>query len=153
MTISVSTLKERKEIPSVVDMVVDWLKATTSVTNVCGQRISSTLPRDDDDITYPWLTVQRVIGITMTPEAPLDRARLQFNAWGGVNANGSPNWAPADALIRALEMEIRTQLQVHIPGKGYLRGFQGLEGIQQLQDPDTDGSRFWMDAIVVAVPE
>lgn len=83
----------------------------------------------------------------------MDRVRLQFSAWGGVKSNGAPNWSPADALIRALELEIRTTLQVAVPGKGYLRGFQHLEGIQQLIDPDTNGARFWMDAIVVAVPE
>ncbi len=148
-----SLLAERQEIPSVVDMAVDWLKATTEVSSLCGGRISSTLPVDDDDKIYPWLTVSRVIGITMTPEAAMDRARLQFNAWGGVKSNGAPDWAPADALIRALELEVRTTLNVTIPGKGFLRGIQGLEGIMQLTDPDTNGSRFWMDAIVVAVPE
>lgn len=148
-----NTLAERTAIPSVVDMTVDWLKSLSEITSICGQRISSTLPVDEDDITYPWLTVQRVIGITMTPEAALDRARLQFNAWGGVKANGAPDWAPADNLIRAVELEIRTTLHVHVPGKGYLRGIQGLEGIQQLQDPDTNGARFWMDAIVVGAPE
>jgi hypothetical protein len=89
----------------------------------------------------------------MTPEAALDRARMQFDAWGGVKSNGSPDWEPADELIRAVELEIRRTLQVKIPGKGALRGIQGLEGIQQLEDPDTDGARFWMDSIVVAVPE
>jgi hypothetical protein len=133
-------------------MTVDWLRATSEVNTIAGG-ISSSLPMDDDSIIYPWLTVMRVIGITMTPEAPLDRARLQFNVWGGVKSNGSPNWEPADSLIRALELEIRTTLQVKIPGKGALRGIQGLEGIQQLTDPDTNGARFWMDAIVVAVPE
>lgn len=147
------TLAERTLIPSIVDMAVDWLRATSGITAICGQRVSSTLPRDEDDIIYPWLTVQRVIGITMTPEAAIDRARLQFNAWGGVKNNGAPDWDPADQLIRALELEVRTTLQVTVPSKGFLRGFQGLEGIQQLQDPDTDGARFWMDAIVVAYPE
>jgi len=147
-----STLAERKQIPSVVDMAVDWLRATTEISSVAGG-ISSTLPKDRDKIIYPWLTCKRIIGITMTPEAPLDRARLQFDSLGGVKSNGSPDWGPADTLIRALELEIRTTLQVHVPGKGYLRGIQGLEGIQQLEDPDTGEARFWMDAIVVAVPE
>jgi hypothetical protein len=147
-----SIMNEAKAIPSVVDMVVDWLRATPEVNNISGG-ISSTLPVNEDDIIYPWLTVERVVGITMTPEAALDRARLQFNAWGGVKSNGAPNWAPADALIRAVELEVRRTLQVKVPTKGALRGLQGLEGIQQLQDPDTGGARFWMDAIVVGVPE
>lgn len=147
-----SILPEAKAIPSVVDMVVDWMRAVPEVDAAAGG-ISSSLPMNDDDITYPWLTVERVIGITMTPEAALDRARIQFNAFGGVKANGAPDWAPADTLIRAVELEIRRTLQVKVPTKGALRGIQGLEGIQQLRDPDTNGSRFWMDAIVVAVPE
>lgn len=147
-----SIMNEAKEIPSVVDMVVDWMRGTTEVDSLA-QGISSTLPVDDDDKTYPWLTVKRIIGITMTPEAALDRARIQFDAWGGVKSNGAPNWGPADTLIRAVELEVRRTINVKIPGKGALRGIQGLEGIQQLEDPDTDGARFWMDAIVVAVPE
>lgn len=147
-----SIMKETKAIPSVVDMVVDWLRATSEVSSLT-QGISSTLPVDDDDKSYPWLTVKRIVGITMTPEAALDRARMQFDAWGGVKSNGAPNWEPADILIRAVELEVRRTLQVKIEGKGALRGIQGLEGIQQLEDPDTGGARFWMDAIVVGVPE
>ncbi|KKM81734.1 hypothetical protein LCGC14_1326780 [marine sediment metagenome] len=147
-----SIMHETKAIPSVVDMVVDWLRATSEVSSVT-QGISSTQPVDDDDKSYPWLTVKRIVGITMTPEAALDRARMQFDAWGGVKPNGAPNWEPADILIRAVELEVRRTLQVKIEGKGALRGIQGLEGIQQLEDPDTGGARFWMDAIVVGVPE
>ena len=68
------TLPDRKLIPSIVDMGVDWLRATPDITAIVAQRISSKLPMDEDDTIYPWLTVQRVIGITMTPEAPMDRA-------------------------------------------------------------------------------
>lgn len=141
-------MSPRKEIPSVVDMAVDWLKDT----GICGNRVSSSLPVSENERVWPWLTVGRVVGVTVTAEAPLDRARLQFNAYGGTKANGAPDWGPADEVIRALEQEVRTTLSVTVPGKGYLRGIQGLEGIQQLEDPDTGGARFWMDAIVVGYP-
>ncbi len=147
-----SIMNETKAIPSVVDMVVEWLRNTPDVSTVT-QGISSTRPVNDDDKSYPWLTVKRIVGVTMTPEAALDRARIQFDAWGGVKPNGAPDWSPADILIRAVELEVRRTLQVKIAGKGALRGIQGLEGIQQLTDPDTGGARFWMDSIVVAVPE
>lgn len=147
------TLAERKVIPSVVDLAVDWFKSVTEVSSLCGGRISSSLPENPDDIVYPWLTIKRIIGITMTPEAAMDRARIQFDSQGGVKSNGAPNWGPCDALIRAVELEVRTTLQVHVPGKGFLRGIQGLEGMQQLKDPKTGGARWWMDAIVVAIPE
>lgn len=141
---------EQNMAPSTVDLVVAWLKTRTEVTDVCGTRISSTLPLKEQDITYPWLTVQRVIGIAMLPEAAIDRARIQFNAWGGVKANGAPDWGPADLLIRRVEREIRTTIKANVPGKGFILGTGLLEGIQQLQDPDTDQARFWMDAIIVA---
>jgi len=140
---------EQNLIPSVVDLVVTWLKTRPNVTAVCGTRISSTLPTDSTDIIYPWLTVQRVIGITALPEAAIDRARVQFNAWGGNKANGAPNWEPADSLIRAVELEVRTLIKANVTGKGFIMATGLLEGIQQIEDPDTGEARFWMDAIFV----
>lgn len=140
---------EQEILASTVDLVVAWLKTRSAVTAVCGQRISSTLPRREEDIIYPWLTVQRVIGVTAIPEAAIDRARIQFNSWGGVKANGAPDWEPADLLIRTVEQEIRTTIKAHVTGKGFIMGTGLLEGIQQLEDPDTGQARFWMDAIFV----
>lgn len=145
-----SQLAEQTLLPSTVDLVVAWLKTRTPVTDICAQRISSTLPMKDEDMTYPWLTVQRIVGITVAPEAAIDRARIQFDAWGGVKANESPDWAPADSLIRAVEREIRITTKAVVDGKGQIMSTALLEGIQQLVDPDTGGARFWMDAIVIA---
>lgn len=155
MTIPAYTTQrnEKVKIPSTVDLMVTWLKTRTVVTDECDQRISSTLPKRDEDITYPWLTVGRVVGVVALPEAAIDRARIQFNAWGGVKANGSPNWEPADSLIRAVEMELRVTLSAHVPNKGYIMGTGELQGIQQLEDPDDHSARFWMDFIVVARSE
>lgn len=140
---------EVAQLPSTVDLVVAWLKTRTAVTNICGQRISTTLPRREEDIQYPWLTVQRVIGITAIPEAAIDRARVQFNSWGGVKVNGAPDWDPADRLIRAVESEIRVTLKAAVDTKGYIMSTGLLEGIQQLEDPNTGQARFWMDAIFI----
>jgi hypothetical protein len=118
-----------------------------------GSRISSTLPVNDADITYPWLTITRVVGVPVLPEAGLDRARITFNAWGGVTNSGAPNWSDADLLIRTVENAISSTHSVRISGKGILRSLSGLEGIQQLQDPDTGGARWWMDSIIVAQKE
>jgi len=136
-------------IPSTVDLMVSWLKTRTSITNICSTRISATLPVKEADRIYPWLTVQRIIGVTALAEAAIDRARLQFNAWGGVKVNGAPDWDPADQLIRAVEMELRTLMSAHIDGKGYIMNTGKLQGIQQLEDPDDGSARFWMDFIVV----
>ncbi len=144
---------EAVQIPATVDMMVAWLKTRTVVTAICAQRISTTLPKKEDTILYPWLTVGRVTGVTALPEAAIDRARLQFNAWGGVKANGAPDWDPADRLIRALEMELRITLSAHIPDKGWIMGTGQLQGIQQLEDPDDGSARFWTDFIVVARSE
>lgn len=149
MTHTVQRL-EQLQIPSTVDLVVAWMKTRTPVTNIAGQRISTTLPVRDSERIWPWLTVSRVIGITALPEAAIDRARIQFDAHGGTKPNGAPDWEPADKLIRAVEREIRTTLKARVDGKGQIMGTGVLEGIQQLQDPDTGGARFWMDAIVIA---
>jgi hypothetical protein len=155
MTIPAYTTQrnERTNLPSTVDLVVSWMKTRTLVTDICGQRISTSLPKRDADISYPWLTIGRVIGITALPDAAIDRARLQFNAWGGVKSNGSPDWQPADDLMLAVEMELRTLLSAHVPNKGYIMSTGQLQGIQQLEDPDDGGARFWMDFIVVARSE
>lgn len=143
-----------EELPSTVDLVVAWLKTRTRITDICGTRISSKRPVEGPDTPMPWLTVQRVIGITAVPQAAIDRARIQFNSWGGHKANGSPNWDPADRLIRALEAEIRGTFKARVnppnspPGEIMSTGL--LEGIQQLEDPEDGGARFWMDAIIVA---
>ncbi len=155
MTIPAYTSQRPQQIkiPSTVDLLVTWLKTRTVVTDEVQQRISSTLPKRDEDITYPWLTVGRVVGVTALPEAAIDRARIQFNAWGGVKANGAPNWDPADKTIRAVEMELRITLSAHVPNKGYIMSTGELQGIQQLEDPDDGQARFWMDFIVVARSE
>ena len=148
-----SQRNEKIKIPSTVDLLVTWMKTRTVITDEVAQRISSTLPKRDEDITYPWLTVSRVVGVVALPEAAIDRARIQFNAWGGVKANGAPNWDPADKTIRAVEMELRTTLSAHVPSKGYIMSTGVLQGIQQLEDPDDGGAKFWMDFIVVARSE
>ena len=148
-----SQLSDKIKIPSTVDLMVKWLKTRTVVTDEVEQRISATLPKRDEDIIYPWLTVGRVVGVNPLPEAAIDRARIQFNAWGGVKTNGSPNWQPADEAIRAVEMELRVTLSAHVPNLGYIMGTGQLQGIQQLEDPDDNGARFWMDFIVVTRSE
>ncbi len=155
MTIPAYTVQrnEKIQIPSTVDLMVAWMKTRTLVTAVCAQRISTTLPKKDESVIYPWLTIGRVTGITALPEAAIDRARIQFNAWGGVKANGAPNWDPADRLIRVVEMEMRVTLSAHVTDKGYIMGTGGLQGIQQLEDPEDGSARFWMDFIVVARSE
>lgn len=155
MAVIESTGMQRLMLPSTVDLIVDWLKSRSDMQAIIdpGSRISSTLPVKDSDIVYPWLTISRVIGVPVLPEAGLDRARITFNSWGGVTSSGAPNWADADLLIRTVENAISSTMSVHIEGKGLLRSLSGLEGIQQLQDPDTGGARWWMDAIIVAQKE
>lgn len=144
---------EQELIPSTVDLVVAWLKTRTPVTNHFGQRISSTLPTKEEDRIYPWLTVKRITGVVAIAEAAIDRARIQFDSHGGVKPNGAPDWEPADTGIRFVEREIRTTLKAVVSGKGEIMGTGVLQGIQQLEDPDTGGARFWMDAIIVAKEE
>jgi hypothetical protein len=151
VTIKITPGKTSRMLPSTVDLVVEWLRSLASMKAIIdpGSRISSTLPVDDDKIVYPWLTVSRVVGVPVLPEAGIDRARITFNAWGGVTSSGAPNWSASDTLIRTVEHELRQVLSVHVTTKGHIVSVAGLEGIQQLVDPDTNGARWWMDAIVI----
>lgn len=155
MAVIVTPGKPALQLPSTIDLIVDWLKSVPEVLALVspGSRISSTLPVDDDDKIYPWLTVSRVVGLPVLPEAGIDRARITFNSWGGVTSSGAPDWPESDELIRTVEHALRTTASVQITGKGRIRSLSGLEGIQQLTDPDTGGARWWMDAIVVAQGE
>lgn len=99
-------------------------------------------------MVFPWIQVQRIIGTSLFFEVPLDRARVQFNVWGGVRDNGMPNWAIADPVIRVLESEIREFRRTQV-GPAVILEMSPLEGIMQLEDPDTREARYWMDAIVV----
>ncbi len=139
--------------PSTVDLVVDWLKGNAAISALIGTNASSTLPVEDKDITYPWVTVKRIVGLPVLPEAGLDRARVQFIAHGGVTTSGAPNWVDCDEVIRTINQQIKQTLRVVIAGKGIIRSMSGLEGIQQLEDPDTGGAMFWMDAIIVTQGE
>lgn len=135
-------------LPSTVDVVVNWAKANPAISSLVGSRVSTTLPRlPETQMTYPWLQVERIIGEPLFYEIPADKARIQFNAWGGVRSNGMPNWALCDPLIRTLESEIR-EFRVTTVGSAVIMEMSGLEGIMQLQDPDTNEARFWMDALV-----
>ncbi len=132
-------------LPSTVDLVVRWAKANTAIAGVFGTNISSSLPVDD--MAYPWLQVQRIIGEEIFPEVPIDRARIQFNIWGGTRPNGLPDWAPADLGVRTLTAEIR-EFTGYLDNNEFMISMVGLEGSMQLVDPDTNGSRFWTDAII-----
>ena len=135
-------------LPSTVDAVVRWARTNDNLKEIFGNRVSTTLPQEERHIAYPWLQVQRIIGEALSPEAPLDRARIQFNVWGGVKDNGLPDWRDADLGVRTLEAEIR-EFSPTVVGTDVIVSMSGLEGIMQLPDPDTNQARFWMDAIVV----
>jgi len=134
-------------LPSTVDVVVRWARSNANLRAVFGNRVSTSLPAEERHMEYPWLQVQRIIGSTMSPEAPIDRARIQFNVWGGKKSNGLPDWKDADLGMRTLEAEIR-EFSTTVVDDVTITSMSGLEGIMQLPDPDTNQARFWMDAII-----
>ncbi len=135
-------------LPSTVDIVVKWAKANPRLSPLLGTNVSTTLPKRDADMTFPWLQISRLVGTTLFADMPIDRARMQFNVWGGVKSNGLPNWVGADQVARTLESEIREFEPVTIEG-AVIEQMVTLEGTMQLVDPDNGSARFWMDAIVV----
>lgn len=139
------------DLPPVVRAVIVWAKDNANVAAEVGTRVSSSLPRSG--VTYPWLTISRVTGLPQYPEMPVDFARLQFNAWGGVKTNSLPNWGVADRLARVVTSEIVafTYAEVTVGGESVaLMSMSPLEGTMQLEDPDTGEARFWQDARVTA---
>jgi hypothetical protein len=138
-------------LPSAIDVVVDWARSIPAISEAYDGRISSKMPLSDKQVTYPWLTAERVIGLPVSPETAVDRVRIQFNSWGGLRPNSrAPEWGPADLGIRTVEAYVRGFQQAYVESRNaVIEDMAGLEGIQQLTDPDTGGARFWMDAIVV----
>lgn len=145
-----SQLNETDLLPSTVDLVVTWLRSRPAISSLVGTRVSTSRPVRDSDFITPWLTVKRITGLPLLREGAIDTARLQFDAWGGVKANGAPDWEPADLLIRTVEREVRITTKAKIDGKGHIMGTGLLQGIQQLEDPDDGSARFWMDAVFIA---
>lgn len=133
-------------IPSTVDAVVQWAKVNPAISALVADRVSSTLPKVG--VSYPWLQVQRITGLPLYKDMPMDKARIQFNAWGGIKANDLPDWAPADVLIRTLAAEIRVFVGFSTV-TAHIAEISSLSGIMQLEDPDTHEARFWMDAAVL----
>lgn len=130
--------------PSTVDVVVKWAKANSAISALVGTNVSTSLPAN---ATWPWIQVLRVIGFSTIPEAPMDSARIQFNVWGDVKANGLPDWGPADLVLRTLEAEVRGFKQA-VVDSSVIESMSTLEGAQQVEDPDTGQARFWVDVLV-----
>ncbi len=133
-------------VPSVIEAVVRWAKVNVAISALVGTRVSSTLPRKG--LTYPWLQVKRITGLPLYKNMPMDKARVQFNAWGGLKSNDLPDWEPADLLIRTLEAEIREFTGFNTV-EAHIAEMSSLSGIMQLEDPDTQEAKFWMDAAVL----
>ncbi len=131
-------------LPSAVVAVIAWASNNANISAIVGTQISASLPKEG--VVFPWLTVQRITGKAQ-PDLPIDYARIQFNAWGGVKANGLPDWAPADLLMRTVESEVRA-FNGQTFGDAHIASMAPFEGMQQLEDPDTRDARFWMDALV-----
>lgn len=132
-------------IPSPVVAIIAWAKGNAALQAQFESRVAAELP---DSPTFPFLTATRITGVPQLSELPMDFARIQFNIWGGVKANGKPDWEKADLPARVLEAEIRAFRGAQI-GDAYISELAPYEGMQQLKDPDTNDARFWMDALVV----
>jgi len=82
--------------------LIAWAKATTTINNLVGGRISKQLPEDP---TFPYLTVRRVSGAPDSSEAPIDLPLIQFSCYAARYKSGDkakPDWAAAEAI--ALEI-------------------------------------------------
>lgn len=120
--------------------------ANAEIQAVTGGRVSSVLPIKD--LVFPWVTLQRIIGIPQIAEASIDTARIQINVWGGRKENGLPNFEAADLVARTIASEVRSFTGQEL-GDAYLADLDELEGMQQLVDQDSGDARFWLDVVAV----
>jgi len=133
-------------VPSSVVVLRDWMLSNANISALVDQRVSSVLPIKD--LVFPWVTLQRIVGVSQVPEASMDTARIQINVWGGTKQNGLPNFEDADLVARTIAAEVRIFRGEEL-GDAYLADLDELEGMQQLVDPDTGDARFWLDVIAV----
>jgi hypothetical protein len=83
-------------------LAADYLRGRTEISAIVGTRVSNALPKTP---TYPYLIGSRFGGVA-DHLAWLDRARLQFEAWG--TSKGNANLLARTALAALHEMPLAT---------------------------------------------
>lgn len=137
--------------PDVEGALRTWLRTRTALTALVGQRIFFGVPRGAGESSFPLVAIQRVGGGDDASDAPLDRALIQLDVWGQLDASGNGRKADAWAVVNAL----RTQLGAMGPDTTLASGVIGhgatVESVGWLPDPDSDRPRYAVTAEVTVI--
>ncbi len=128
-----------------------WLRAGTEVSAIVGARVFFGVPRDAKESSFPLVTVRRVGGGQDTGDAPVDRALIQVDCWGSIDASGNGVKATATALVNAVRQRLEAVGTDLTPISGAVLHEAAVESVLWLPDPDNDRPRYVVTAEVTAI--
>lgn len=135
--------------PDVEGATRTWLRNHAAVTAVVGARVFFGIPKKDP--TFPLVTVQRVGGGADPSDAPVDRALIQVDCWGGIDASGNGKKAEATAVVNA----VRTALEAVGTDLTAISGVTlhgaTVESVLWLPEQGNDRPRYTVTAEVAAI--
>lgn len=135
--------------PDVEGALRTWLRGRAAVSALVGQRVFFGVPEKAS--TWPLVTVRRVGGGDDPGIAPVDRALVQIDVWGDIDASGHGKKADATTLVNTLRAELsavdrRTALSASVDALGI-----SVESVVWLPDPDNDRPRYVVTAEVTTL--
>lgn len=135
--------------PDIEGALRTWLRGRAAITALVGQRVFFGVP--DKAETWPLITIRRVGGGDDPGIAPVDRALVQLDVWGDIDASGHGKKADATTLVNTLRAELsavdrRTALTASVHALGI-----SVESVVWLPDPDNDRPRYVVTAEVTAL--
>jgi hypothetical protein len=141
-----------EQYPDVEGALRTWLRGQATITALVGQRVFFGVPRKANEASFPMIVVRRVGGTDDGSEAPVDRALIQFDAWGSLDASGNGDKAAATTLVntlRALFFTVRGRTALTATVAAF--GITVVGGPLWLPDPDNDRPRYVVTAEVTAI--
>jgi hypothetical protein len=136
--------------PDTEGAIRTWLRAQPAVTALVGQRVFFGIPKGATEATFPLISVQLVSTVPDPSEAPIDRALLQIDCWGSLDASGNGQKAAATALVNTVRALLHSITQPTPMGTVTVFGCN-VESVTWLPDPTNDRPRYSLSAEVTAI--
>lgn len=139
-----------EQFPDVEGALRTWLRTQPSLTALVGQRVFFGVPKGATEATFPLVTIQRVGGGADTSTAPIDRALLQIDCHGSIDASGNGRKAEATALVNTVRALLHSIENTSLTATCRALGVT-VESVIWLPDPDNDRPRYSVTAEVIAI--
>ena len=137
--------------PDTEGAIRGWLRDQVAVRAVVGNRVFFGVPKAATEATFPLITVQLVSTIPDgASDAPLDRALLQIDCWGSIDASGNGQKATCSALVNTVRALLHSITQPTPMGTVTVFGCN-VESVTWLPDPANDRPRYSVTAEVTAI--